>query len=86
MQTLNINGVKVSLIPDNRLKTAAVTVYISLPLKKETASKNAVWPAILMRGTKNHPETKELSICMETLWYGFCNILCGINGNRYKPF
>ena len=68
MDTLNINGVKVSLIPDNRLKTAAVTVYISLPLKKETASFNAVWPAVLMRGTEKFPETKELNIHMEELF------------------
>lgn len=68
MQTLNINGVKVSLIPDNRLKTAAITVYISLPLKKETASQNAVWPAILMRGTSAHPETKDFNIYLEELF------------------
>ncbi|MBQ7039677.1 MAG: insulinase family protein [Clostridia bacterium] len=68
METLNINGIKVSLIPDNRLKTAALTVYISLPLNKDAASFNALWPAVLMRGCKKYPETKELNIYMEQLF------------------
>jgi len=74
METINMNGVNVRLLPDGRLKTASLTVYISLPLKKETASKNAVWPAILMRGCEKYPETKELNIYMEELFgasFGF---------------
>lgn len=68
METININGVKVCLIPDKRLKTAAITIYISLPLKKETASLNAVWPAVLMRGCEKYPETKAINIYMEQLF------------------
>lgn len=68
METLNINGVKVCLMPDKRLKTAALTVYLSLPLEKETASLNALWPAVLMRGCEKYPETKDLNIYMEQLF------------------
>ncbi len=68
MERLNVNGFNICLMPDNRLKTAVFTVYIRLPLKKETASQNAVFPAVLTRGCKKYPETRELNIALEELF------------------
>ena len=68
MEQLNINGFKIYLMPDNRLKTAAITVYINLPLREETASENALLPAVLMRGCRKFPETRDLNIYMEQLF------------------
>lgn len=68
MERLNVNGFNICLMPDNRLKTAAFTVYIRLPLKKETASQNAVFPAVLTRGCKKYPETRALNIALEELF------------------
>ena len=68
MEILNINGIKTHLLPDSRLKTATATLYINVPLRKETASFNAIWPAVLMRGSKNHPETKDFTVCLEQMF------------------
>lgn len=68
MERLNVNGFNIYLMPDTRLKTATFMVYIRLPLKKETASQNAVFPAVLTRGCKKYPETRALNIALEELF------------------
>lgn len=68
MERFNINGFNICMLPDNRLKTAAFIVYIRTPLNLNSASENALIPAVLTRGCKKYPETKDLNIALEELF------------------
>ncbi|MBR3942954.1 MAG: insulinase family protein [Clostridia bacterium] len=73
MEKKFINGFEVCLLPDNRFKTATFTIYIRTPLDESTAAKNAVLPAVLMRGCAAFPETKDLNIRLEELYGASCS-------------
>ncbi len=73
MEKRVINGFEVCLLPDNRFKTATFTVYIRTPLNQSNAAKNAVLPAVLMRGCAKYPETKDLNIRLEELYGASCS-------------
>ena len=73
--TLN-NGINVHYIKDDKFKNVNFTVNITVPLKRPDVTFNALLPAVLRRGCKKIPETKELNIYLDEL-YG-SNISYGV--------
>lgn len=68
MEKLCINGYEICLLPDKKLKTASFVIYISMPLKQETAAEYSVLPAVLGRGCAKIPETEAFHIYLEELF------------------
>ena len=61
----------------NKYKTNELAVFLTLPLKRETVTKNALLPKVLSRGTKNLKDQIEISKKLENM-YG-ANLNCGID-------
>ncbi len=69
-------GIKVHQIDTNKFKTNLFAVFLSVPLKRETITKNALITAVLRRGTNNMPSSQQISEKLEEM-YG-ANFDCGI--------
>ena len=72
-------GITVHQIKTNKFKTNLLAIFLSLPLNRETVTKNALIPAILRRGTKNIPSQEKISEKLEEM-YG-ASFDCGIEKN-----
>lgn len=70
-------GIKLHLIETDFFKTNLVCVIITVPLKEEIVTKNALIPFVLRRGTKELPSQAMLNEKLENL-YG-ANFDCGID-------
>ncbi|MFW5435253.1 EF-P 5-aminopentanol modification-associated protein YfmF [Paenibacillus apiarius] len=53
----NVKGIRVHVMPTNRFKTFAISVYAGIPLSEETVTPIALTPFVLRRGTASYPET-----------------------------
>ncbi|WP_019425051.1 EF-P 5-aminopentanol modification-associated protein YfmF [Paenibacillus sp. OSY-SE] len=53
----NVKGIRVHVMPTNRFKTFAISVYVGIPLQEETVTPIALTPFVLRRGTASYPET-----------------------------
>ena len=71
------SGIKLHLIATDFFKTNLVCVIITVPLKEEIVTKNALIPFVLRRGTKELPSQAMLNEKLENL-YG-ANFDCGID-------
>ena len=71
------NGVRANLIKNDKFKTNMFGVFFSTPMTVENASRNALIPAVLRRGTNTYPVMKEISKKLESL-YG-AKFDCGIS-------
>ncbi len=60
-------GINLYLVPDSKFKTYHTGIYLHTPLTKENATKNALLPFLLKRGSKNFPEKKIISQKLELL-------------------
>lgn len=69
-------GIKLHLIQNNRFKTNLIAVFLTVPLEKETVTKNAIIPAILRRGSESMPTQEEISMQLEEMYGAVFN--CGI--------
>ncbi len=69
-------GIKFHEIETNKFKTNLLAVFLSMPLTRETVTKNALIAAILRRGTQNMKTQEEISKNLEEM-YG-SNFDCGI--------
>lgn len=69
-------SVKVHFIETKKFKTNIITAMITMPLKRETVTKEALIPAVLKRGTNNLKTQEEISIELENM-YG-ATFDCGI--------
>ena len=62
------NGIKVHLIKTDKFKTNLVAIFLSLPIKREDVTKNALITAILRRGSKNMPTMAEINQNLEEMY------------------
>lgn len=69
-------GIKVHVLETNKFKTNLVAVFLSMPLQRETITKNALIPAVLRMGTSNLKSQEEISIELENM-YG-ATLDCGV--------
>ena len=63
-----VKGVNIRLLRTEKFKTNSISLYIHLPLMKETVTKAALLPRVLKRGTDKYPSLTELSKRTEELY------------------
>lgn len=66
--------IRIHVLPTDRFKTFAISVYIGRQLDEETVTSTAVTPFILRRGTELRPETKQFREYLDDLYgagFGF---------------
>lgn len=69
-------GITFHQIETNKFKTNLLAVFLSLPLTKETVTKNALFTAVLRRGSKDMPSQEIISKNLEGM-YG-ASFDCGV--------
>jgi predicted Zn-dependent peptidase len=72
----SFNGIEVYRVPAGKFKTCSVNFFFQDNLSRENATKNALLPAVLRRGSANHPTFRELMLKFEEL-YG-TSFDCGV--------
>lgn len=70
-------GVKIHLLKNDIFKTNLICIMLTVPIKRETVTLNALVPFLLKRGTKNLKEQGEISKKLEEM-YG-ASYDCGID-------
>ena len=61
-------GVFLTHLSAQKFKTGLLSAHLVTPLRKETASLNALLPAVLRRGTAKYPDMESLSAALDTLY------------------
>ena len=69
-------GITFHKIQTNKFKTNLFAIFLTVPLNRETVTKNALISAILRRGSKNLPSQEQISKKLEEM-YG-AGFDCGI--------
>ena len=69
-RTQLLPGVHLTAVHTDKFKSCALGVWFLQPLKKETASLNALVPSVLRRGTEVHPDLESLSAALDELYGG----------------
>jgi len=65
---------RVHVLPTDRFKTCAISVFVGRPLSDEEVTPAALIPFVLRRGTERHPETKRFREELDRLYgagFGF---------------
>lgn len=71
------DGVNLHLIINDNFKTDFTVIFATLPLEKQTVTKNALIPAILKSGCKLYPNFKEMVEQLEMMYGAVFD--CGID-------
>lgn len=71
------SGINVHLIKTSKFKTNLFSIFLTVPLQKETVTKNALIASVLRRGTAQMPTQEEISKNLEEM-YG-ASFDCGID-------
>lgn len=71
------DGVKLHLLINDNFKTDYSVIFLSIPLKKENLSKNALITAVLKDGSKSYTNMKKITEALEMM-YG-ASFECGID-------
>lgn len=61
-------GVNIRTLETEKFKTNSISLYLHLPLMRETVTKAALLPRVLKRGTENYPDLTALSKRTEELY------------------
>lgn len=70
-------GIKLHEIETDKFKTNLIAIFLSMPISKETVTKNALISAVLRRGSKNMPTQEKISQELEEM-YG-ASFDCGLD-------
>ena len=68
IRTEIMQNVFLTYLPAKKFKTGLLSAQFITPLRKETASANALLPAVLNRGTMRCPDMEKLSAAMDRLY------------------
>ena len=63
-----MQNVFLTYLPATKFKTSCFSAHLVTPLRKDTASYNALFPAVLHRGTMRCPDMEQLSAAMDRLY------------------
>ena len=63
-----MQNVYLTYLPAKKFKTSCFSAHLVTPLRKDTASYNALFPAVLHRGTMRCPDMEQLSAAMDCLY------------------
>ena len=70
-------GIKLHEIQTEKFKTNLIAIFLTMPIEKETVTKNALISAVLRRGSKSMPTLAQISQEMEEM-YG-ASFDCGLD-------
>lgn len=76
-------GYDLHIIPSKKFKTVNIVVKFKAPLNRETITKRAFLPYLLMQGTKNYPSERELQLKLENLYGATLSIDGAKKGNYH---
>ena len=90
------DGVELMVNRTDKFKTGLLSVTLTMPLRRETATAGALIPEVLYRGSRNYPDMERLSAAADAL-YGASlgpavrqrgesqcvSFLCGVIDDRY---
>ena len=96
-QTFELSpGVTLRCFPDRRFKQGCLSIQIIRPMCAEEASRNALLPAILLRGTRKHPDLRSITLRLDELYgasigtlvrrvgdYQTTGLICGFIEDRF---
>ena len=69
IQTIQLTpGVTLRCYPDNRFKKCAISLQLLRPMCREEAAKNALLPAVLLRGTEACPDLRSITWRLDELY------------------
>ena len=69
IQTIQLTpGVVLRHYPDKRFKTAILSVQLLRPMCREEAALNALLSAVLLRGSKNYPDMRSITMRQDELY------------------
>ena len=86
LSNLRVNiteGMNLNLIKTDKLKSNLISFYIIMPLNRKDATKNALIPLVLKRGTKNHNTNLELERKLEEMYGSSMSININKKGERH---
>ena len=61
-------GITLRCYPDTRFRQGCLSLQFVAPMGRETAAVNALLPAVLLRGTKNHPDLRSITLRLDELY------------------
>ena len=61
-------GVRLHFIRDPRFKQSLMTVQFLRPMCREESAKNALWSSVLLRGSRNYPDLRDITIRLDSLY------------------
>ena len=61
-------GVGLWHFPDDRFKQGCISLQIVRPMGREEAAKNALLPAVLLRGTEKYPDLRKIAMHLDDLY------------------
>ena len=68
-QTLSLGpGIRLRCIPDSRFKQGCLSLQLVRPMCREEASRNALLPAVLLRGTRAYPDLRAITLRLDDLY------------------
>ncbi|WP_199623368.1 EF-P 5-aminopentanol modification-associated protein YfmF [Paenibacillus alkalitolerans] len=70
----SVKGIRLHVLPTDRYKTTAISVFIGHLLEERTVTPIAVTPFVLRRGTASYPETKQFREALDSMYgagFGF---------------
>ena len=62
------SGVTLRCFRDHRFKQGAISIQLVRPMTKEEVSQNALIPAVLLRGTQDHPDLRAITERLDDLY------------------
>ena len=68
-QTFSIlPGITLRCFPDNRFKHGCMSIQLVRPMCKGEAARNALLPAVLLRGSENCPDLRDITLRLDDLY------------------
>ncbi len=61
-------SVRLRCVPDSRFKQGCFSLQLLRPMCREEAALNALLPAVLLRGTRNHPDLRSITLRLDDLY------------------
>ena len=61
-------GIRFHCCQNTRFKQGALSIQFIRPMKQEEAAANALLPAVLLRGTKEHPDLRAITLHLDDLY------------------
>src|SRR5699024_6052810 len=83
-ERINIDkGINLNIIKTDKFKSNLISVYLIRPLVREEATKNALLPSVLRRGTKEYTNSLEIERKLENMYGSNLGVGISKKGERH---